>query len=93
MSALDFALVVSACSGLRCLPAGVLQLGDGSAWKMVFNRVQHLTWLISVLMAAVAVKSSDEVVVLVFNGCDEAVVKYFCRDCAFLCQSTCVLTL
>ena len=24
------------------------------------------------------VKSSDEAVVLVFNGCDEAVVKYFC---------------
>ena len=57
----------------------VLQLGDTSACKMVYNTVQHFTWLISFLMAAVVVKSSDEAVVLVFNGCDEAVVKCFCR--------------
>ena len=87
------AFVVSSCFGLCCLPGRVLQLGDTSACKMVYNTVQHVTSLISFLTAAVVVNSSDETVVLVFNGCDEAVVKYFCRDCAFFCRSTCVLTL
>ena len=50
---------------------------------MVYSTVQHVTWLISFLTEAVAVTNSDDAVVLVFNGCDEAVVKYFCRDCAF----------
>ena len=52
-SELDF--VVSACSGLRCLPAGVLQLGDTSACKMVYNTAQHLTLQISLLTAVVVV--------------------------------------
>ena len=49
-----------------------------------YNTVQHLTRLISFLTAAVVVKSSDEAVILVFNGCDEAVVKYFCVVTVFV---------
>ena len=34
-SACELDFVVSACSGLRCLPLHVLQLGDMTACKMV----------------------------------------------------------
>ena len=36
------------------------------------------------------VKSSDEAVVLVFNGCDEAVVKYFCVVTVIVSVRACV---
>ena len=65
-----------------CLPLCLLQLGVTSAWKMVYSTVQHVTWLISFLTTAVVV-NSEEPVVFVLNGCDEAVVKHLCRDCAF----------